>query len=79
MLASATSRTSTIKDMKNGPQSVAHVHIPGNHDRAIHFATAADAAIPISLQPAHANARRTLIRVFPDAEMAAQADVAGKA
>ncbi|WP_141715374.1 hypothetical protein [Burkholderia ubonensis] len=38
-----------------------------------------DAAVPISLQPAHANARRTLIRVFPDAEMAAQADVAGKA
>ncbi|MDY7791844.1 hypothetical protein [Burkholderia ubonensis] len=38
-----------------------------------------DAAIPISLQPAHANARRTLIRVFPDAEAAAQADVAGKA
>ncbi|WP_155122789.1 hypothetical protein [Burkholderia ubonensis] len=38
-----------------------------------------DVAIQASRQPAQTNARRTSIRVFPDAETAAQADVAGKA
>ncbi|WP_157381455.1 hypothetical protein [Burkholderia ubonensis] len=38
-----------------------------------------DVAIQASRQPAQTNARGTSIRVFPDAETAAQADVAGKA
>ncbi|WP_143135549.1 hypothetical protein [Burkholderia ubonensis] len=78
MLASATSRTAPIKDRKNGPPPRMSTFREIMNARST-AQWQPDAAVPISLQAAHANARRTLIRVFPDAETAAQADVAGKA
>ncbi|WP_155123024.1 MULTISPECIES: hypothetical protein [Burkholderia cepacia complex] len=79
MLASATSRTAPIKDRKNGPQPPRMSTFRGIMNARSTAQRQPDAAVPISLQAAHANTRRTLIRVFPDAETAAQADVAGKA
>ncbi|WP_143134347.1 hypothetical protein [Burkholderia ubonensis] len=72
-------QNSTDQGQENGPQPPRMSTFRGIMNARSTAQRQPDAAVPISLQAAHANARRTLIRVFPDAETAAQADVAGKA